>query len=282
MAKTGVFLELTSESVKTLGSNGAALFTVKSGIVLPKNTRVSLNYISLWNAIHNVTALLGTNTLFYYKDLVDFGIGIGARKTITVQEGIYTFDELREAFTKKVIANGDFFLDGIIEVPFFEIVTNFNTQKVEVKINSDGAHVIFDNTSTFYGIDVTVAPFGIYTNGVNPVPHQIPATNLADATNGLKTIMLRIPGLVKNSFLNDDQQSFLYRFEPNVPPGSSFFFRPVNLEWLEVGFEGPIKSLIVQLTDQNGTQLVMAGGKANPVHVTLQFQPMQTEQIKQL
>ena len=158
-------------------------------------------------------------------------------------------------------------------VPAFEIIPNYATQRVEIKINVLDFYVEFnDNNNTLGWVAGQTAGPAI-TIPTNPLTIYA-GDNLADITNGLKSILLRIPNLPKNALLNGVQKSFLAAFSNNVGPGESFHYIPVNRQWFEVNNKDVFRQLHIQLVDQNGNIILMQGGNANPVHIMLQFQPV--------
>lgn len=266
----GIFIDLQSTGVPNV--TNSADFTVqlqRFRLSEDYNWKCCVERLVGWNAVHNVTAAIGNHQLRYYKSLADYNGSLNER-VLTAPDGNYTFEELWAVFEEQMtngigIAGNDYTLDGSIKVPWFKLEPNYNTQKIDIVFYNppDQVHVVFLADSQFYGILASQSPFTANAS----------AANLADVTNGVNSYMLEIPNLVNNSFSNALQASFLYGFTPQIPPGSSFDIYPTHRNWFDVKGSGVIKELTVRLTDQNGGQLIMAGGNANPFQVRLQFLP---------
>jgi hypothetical protein len=271
--EVGIFLDLISDGTNVKGTvTNSAYYTVGlNRFVLPKGFgngwQVCVEFLTGWNAIHNVTVAIGNTKLFYKIP----GDAITVYE-VEAAEGIYSFQELWEVFQLQIIAAGHFTVVDGKDVPFFEMLPNFNTQKILVKINAVGTQVIFNSDIPFYGILASQSPFLVTAY----------AANLADATNGLKTVMVNVPGLVDNAFVNGEGVSYMHGFTPNFPPGSSFEVTPLHRKWFRVSPRSVLSELTVQLVSQTGKQIVMAGGNANPFHLQLHFQPSWRQPTKQL
>jgi hypothetical protein len=216
-----------------------------------KNYEAALLSIDLYNSIPNVTE---KNNKFQYS--TDEG---RTWKTITLPTGSYEVAQIETEIQKQMIINDDynksnneFYINIIPNVSELKSVIEITNDKYRVKLDNDDAGQSNSILKTL-GFQAQPNNVLILSSGSNQ------SQNIVNITN-INSVLVNVD-LTSGSYVNSNQSSAIYSFDPNrVPPGFKLNERPNPIIYYPI-HRSVIDSISVWLTDQDNNSIDIRGEK---------------------
>jgi len=209
--------------------------------------KIAVNSFSYTNFFLNISAALVNNKIYYSDDDSD-----SDKYNITIPDGSYSVETLNTYIVNALNAV------GATVAGLFEIVADYSQNKVYIKWG--------DTLTTWYlsfeaGTPYTLLGFDLddfvpadQSNSANEINY---APNNA-VFNNIEAINIKT-NLSNNIVLGTRQSNVLYQSIPSVNPGSVQTDRPQNLLWASsYTLSAGISEIVIDLTDQSGTPMVMS------------------------
>lgn len=258
-------LTLSSTSKEIIGGpeniTNSARFTIRTdkfGLYGHKKWEVSCESIDWVNAEYNIDAKYNNNTIFY-KIATD-AVTV---YQVTIPNGRYAISNLSAAFKKEMIAAGHFAVIDGVNVADWHLQGNGSTLRFIFVINKVGTQILFSEDVPFYGVLATQSPIIVTTEGAVTT----------DLNNGTTGYFLIINSLVRNTFINNNEISWVSHFQPLGKPGSTYKYVRNPRQWFNVNISNRIEIFRVRVVNQQGVQVEMPGGNSNPLTIELKFRP---------
>ena len=221
-----------------------------------KTWMVALSSLNMWNSYYNISDALFDNATITYKSAVP------TTYSFTMPAGSYSIEEINALLLLDLEANTLY--DPLVDTfSPIEIYPNYNTGKVELKINTAGW--AFDlSTSLLYlifGFSAAQATGGDITVDTT-------ADNIANIQNGVNQLEVRTSLLSagQGSFTNGGEGNTLFAFVPRSPSGSSLEVAPNQRVYIPISPHlRQLSNMRVEITDQNGNHIELNGDSVSVI-----------------
>lgn len=200
---------------------------------------LSLHQLTTYYSWWNISSGLGTNIFKYFNGLVN--------RTLTLEEGQYSFVTLVDHIHDKMIALGDYTAGT---PPLFDV--NF-----EMDLSDGFVTMLLANGDTvdFTGLNIrTIFGFASQIYNASTV-----APKVANIRYGTDLLQLHVDVIGGNTVYNGVDSDVIYTFGIGVQPNEIIEIEPNNSLSIGVNRQNQIDRIRVYLTDQAGTVVNLRG-----------------------
>ena len=247
------------------GVNKFTLQLPQSGLRTPSQEtwEVALKSMSVWYSWFNISALKGNNTFSYtWAD--------GTNKVVVVQDGIWSYGEIRSYLKQQMFANGHYLLDSNgRETYYLDLVLNpalyclsLTCTPLPAALPADWTNPAAVNLVTCAGkapsLTISSNGFDTFTGfAAGQYPPGGPAAALYQVNSGVPQISSStsfniLSNVVdpSNSFSLSPSVLASFVLTDGIRPGSLFTREPYALDWVPMGQMQTFNTIEVRLVDQ--------------------------------
>lgn len=210
---------------------------------------VALISHNAWYSFPNISETAYDNALFQYNNGV-------TDKQFTIPTGTYSFTDLNDYIQTQITLNGDVGTN-------IDFQPNYSTLTTTVTIAGG------------YNVDLSVSNlyllFGFSAAQVAaPITVTTTSANLADITNGVDTLLIRMDN-ISNAYDVNGVTNVLYSYIPSTAPGSSIDVRPRYPMYVALNLTRDLTNFRIYITDQQNRPIDFRG---ETISYLLHFRPV--------
>lgn len=201
---------------------------------------ISLNKLTMYNSMWNISDELNNTIFKYFNGVTD--------KVLNLEPGNYSFTSLVEHIQDKMLAQGDYTLNG--SQPVFSI--NF-----EMDLSDGFVTMILTDGYTVDFTDLAIR----HIFGFNSQEYSIStvAERKANIRYGVDQILVHLNIVSGNSIYNGQASDVIFSFGINAQPNEIIELEPNNSLPIGVNQHGSIDELRIYITDQQNRRINLRG-----------------------
>jgi hypothetical protein len=209
---------------------------------------IANSFMSFYNSIHNISSDFSNNKFLYTYS--------GNNREITLKNGKYSVDNIRDVIQSAMVDFGDYTVDGDgNKIYGFDMIPNFTTGKIDIRVRL--GNVVKFNSSLCYGLaDLLGYPYSALTSAVDAYT-DYESTLTPQVNRGITSLYLECD-MVSRSYVAGEEKQVLSNFTIDTPPYSLVKHEPYNLLYLPIN-KSKVSSIHFKLTDNLGRQIDLNG-----------------------
>lgn len=208
--------------------------------------------LNTYYAIYNFDFAKYTNTEFYVSE-VPGGSNPDINLTITIPDGIYSFEDFKDEFERQQA------LGGFSGTPI-TFTVNRNTGKFQMVVEGTCQIAMSITSAVMFGFynKTLIAEYNDngkwWSNSTTTVVYTSATTTTSTFTPewSMGTLSLNLEtDITTNSIANGKSANVIANFSPSTVPFGKIVYEPINPVYLQVGTRA-ISGMKIKITDQSG------------------------------